>query len=56
MNMPQQRDITLRVVENQGRGDVRVVQQPTIWNAYTTVLRVNDPQGGYGRYDFDLYW
>ena len=56
MNMPQQRDITLRVMENQGRGDVRVVQQPTIWNGYTTVLRVNDPQGGYGRYDFDLYW
>jgi len=56
MNVPQQRDLTLRVTENQGRGDVRVVQQPSVWNGYTTVLRVNDPQGGYGRYDFDLYW
>jgi hypothetical protein len=56
LNVPQQRDLTLRVTENQGRGDVRVVQQPSVWNGYTTVLRVNDPQGGYGRYDFDLYW
>lgn len=44
------------VVQNQGRGSVHVVQQPSSYNGYTTVLRINDPQGGYGYYDFDLLW
>jgi hypothetical protein len=47
---------TLSVVQRAGRGSVSVVQQPSAWNGYTTVLRVNDPQGGYGYYDFDLVW
>lgn len=42
------------VAQNQGRGSVSVVQQPSAWNGYTTVVRVRDPQGGYGYYDFDL--
>jgi hypothetical protein len=42
------------VYQNQGRGSVTVVQQPTARNGYTTVIRVDDPQGGYGYYDFDL--
>ncbi|HEY4218604.1 MAG TPA: hypothetical protein VGM67_15795 [Gemmatimonadaceae bacterium] len=42
------------VFQNQGRGSVTVVQQPSAYNGYTTVIRVNDPQGGYGFYDFDL--
>jgi hypothetical protein len=44
------------VVPSQGRGSVNVIQQPTSYNGYTTVLRVRDPQGGYGFYDFDLVW
>lgn len=47
---------TVAVVQNQGRGSVTVVQQPSRWNGYTTVLRVRDPQGGYGYYDFNLVW
>jgi hypothetical protein len=43
------------VAQNQGRGSVSVVQQPSSWNGYTTVIRVRDPQGGYGYYDFDLF-
>lgn len=49
-------DASLRVVTNQGRGSVVVTQQPSSRNGYTTVLRVKDPQGGYGYYDFDLVW
>lgn len=41
---------------NQGRGDVVVVQQPSPMNRWTTVVRIRDPQGGYGRYDFNLFW
>lgn len=44
------------VVPSQGRGSVNVVQQPSSYNGYTTVIRVRDPQGGYGFYDFDLVW
>jgi hypothetical protein len=45
---------TMSVVQNQGRGSVTIVQQPSSWNGYTTVLRVKDQQGGYGYYDFDV--
>lgn len=44
------------VVQNQGRGTVVVTQQPSSWNGYTTVLRIRDPQGGFGYYDFSLMW
>jgi hypothetical protein len=44
------------IVQNQGRGTVVVTQQPSSWNNYTTVIRVRDPQGGYGYYDFNLMW
>jgi hypothetical protein len=46
----------VQVALNSGRGQVTVVQAPSQWNGYTTVLRVRDPQGGYGYYDFDLVW
>ncbi len=47
---------SVAVVQNQGRGSVTVVQQPSRWNGNTTVIRVRDPQGGYGYYDFNLVW
>jgi hypothetical protein len=47
-NMP------LRVQWAEGRGTVRVIQQPTPRNGQTTVIRISDPQGGYGRYAFEL--
>ena len=55
LNMPRT-NATLTVAQNQGRGSVSVVQQPASWNGYTTVIRVKDPQGGYGFYDFNLIW
>ncbi len=45
---------SVAVFQNQGRGTVTLVQQPSAYNGYTTVIRVRDPQGGYGFYDFDL--
>jgi hypothetical protein len=47
---------TVSVSAAQGRGSVNVIQQPSSFNGYTTVIRVRDPQGGYGFYDFDLIW
>lgn len=51
-----QNAVQLTVVQNEGRGTVVVVQQPTAQNGYTAVLRVSDPQSGYGHYRFDVNW
>ena len=47
-------DVTVMVSDRAGRGSVSVVQQPSAWNNYTTVIRVNDPRPGYGGYSFDV--
>ncbi len=44
------------VTQREGRGQVTVIQQPTRENGYTAVLRVLDPQPGYGHYSFDVTW
>ncbi|MEP6729505.1 MAG: hypothetical protein ABJE10_02650 [bacterium] len=38
----------------EGRGRVDVVQQPTADNRYTGIIRIVDPQRGYGHYDVDV--
>lgn len=50
------RNVTVRVRTFDGRGSVRVVQQPSARNDYTAVLRVEDRQGGAGYYDFEASW
>ena len=55
MSMPQNGS-QVAIAQASGRGSITVVQQPSSWNGYTTVIRVRDPQGGYGFYDFDLVW
>lgn len=50
------REGLLTVSLRQGRGTVTVVQHPSSYNNYTAVVRVSDPQGSYGYYDFDLLW
>jgi hypothetical protein len=39
---------------SEGRGQVNIVQQPSAANGYTTIVRISDPQRGYGRYTFDV--
>jgi hypothetical protein len=50
------RDVTVTVDQESGRGRVQVVQHPTAWNGYTAVIRIYDPQGGSSYYDFSAYW
>jgi len=40
----------------QGRGSVTVVQQPAANNRWTGIIRISDPQSGYGHYDIDVTW
>jgi hypothetical protein len=46
----------LRVVANQGRGNVAVTQQPTAQNNYTAQIQVVDNQGGADMYRVTAYW
>ncbi len=48
------RDETIRIVKHDGRGDIDILQQPTVANNYTAVIRVRDRDEGYGHYDFDV--
>ena len=48
------RDAQVVITQAQGRGTVYVAQQPSAYNNYTAVIRVRDPQGGYGFYDFQV--
>ena len=48
------RDAQLVISQHQGRGTVYIAEQPTAYNGYTAVIRVRDPQGGYGYYDFEV--
>jgi hypothetical protein len=51
-----ERDVTVRVVKHEGRGDVVVEQQPSAANGYTAVIRISDEDEGYGHYDFDVVY
>jgi len=48
------RDAQVVISQASGRGSVYVVQQPNAYNGYTAVIRVKDPQGGYGFYNFEV--
>lgn len=44
------------VDKHDGRGKIRVIQQPNRRNNYTTIIRVEDPKGGADRYSFTVEW
>ena len=46
----------MRVQAVDGRGDVSVVQQPSAYNNYTTIVRVRDRSSGSDRYRLNAYW
>lgn len=44
------------LTERDGRGQVRVVQQPTPDNDFTAAVRIHDPQPGRSHYEIALTW
>lgn len=50
------RSVTVEVEQLAGRGSIRVVQQPSAWNGYTAVIRIDDPSGGASFHDFRAFW
>jgi hypothetical protein len=50
-------EVELRLEVIQGRGSVRLMEQPSQRNRYTAVIRVDDQDhSGDDRYEFELYW
>ena len=54
-SLPSQ-DVTVRVDKKDGRGDVRIFQQPSRSNNYTAVIEIEDGDGGADNYQLEIYW
>jgi len=50
------RPVTVFLTDRQGRGRIRVIQQPRADNDYTAAVRIHDPEGGRSHYEFKLSW
>lgn len=50
------RDVILRLEQAEGRGDIRLVEQPSERNQYTARVSIRDPQSGAADYSFALVW
>ena len=50
------RDVRLEMARQEGRGNVSIVQQPSVWNGYVAIVRIDDGRRGYGAYSFDIRW
>jgi len=53
--LPNQR-VLVSLEEKQGRGEVRLLEQPREENEFTARVLIRDPQGGPGDYSFVLSW
>ncbi|MEP6925679.1 MAG: hypothetical protein ABI954_14530 [Pyrinomonadaceae bacterium] len=54
--LPDSRRITVGVNKLKGRGNVRVIQQPTKDNSYTAVVQIKDSGSGAKEYELEIYW
>jgi hypothetical protein len=50
------RDTEVRLEDPDGRGDIRLIEQPRQRNNYTARVSIRDPQAGAGQYSFTLVW
>ncbi|HUA21165.1 MAG TPA: hypothetical protein VMB25_20595 [Bryobacteraceae bacterium] len=55
MPLPAQ-ELDVRLEDPEGRGEIRVVEQPRENNHYTATISIRDPQGGASEYSFTLAW
>jgi hypothetical protein len=50
------RRTTVRLTKISGRGDMRIIQQPSRDNDYTAVIEIRDTNRGPNDYEFELSW
>ncbi len=54
--LPQNRDVQVYVTKRRGRGDVRIVQQPSRNNNGGAVIEIRDNAPGAQEYELEIYW
>jgi hypothetical protein len=50
------RNVSVEVFKKKGRGNVRVIQQPSRDNDYTAVVQILDEEGGAKEYELEISW
>ena len=50
------RDVRLEIARQDGRGRVTIIQQPSVWNGYVAIVRIEDRRSGYAAYNFVVRW
>jgi hypothetical protein len=50
------RRVNVRLTNKKGRGEIYIEQQPSRENNFAVVVRIKDPRGGAGDYEFELEW
>jgi hypothetical protein len=50
------RPVEVSLQQTEGRGDIRLTEQPSERNQYTARVAIRDPQNGSGEYSFVLVW
>jgi len=50
------RRVTVRLTKLRGRGEVRIIQQPSRDNDFTAVIGIRDTNRGASGYEFELSW
>lgn len=50
------RNVELTAIKRQGRGDVRVIQQPSRFNNWEGIIEVFDSGSGARNYEIDIVW
>ncbi len=51
-----ERNLQVDVNKTKGRGGVRVIQQPSKSNEFTTIVEISDTGSGAKEYQLDIYW
>ncbi len=54
--LPNNRRLNVAVNKLKGRGNVRVIQQPTRENNFTAVVQIKDNGNGAKEYELEIYW
>ena len=54
--LPRRRGVNVSVNKLNGRGEVRVLQQPSRDNDYTAVVEIRDPKGEAREYEIEVSW
>ncbi len=50
------RNVLVGVDKKKGRGDVRIIQQPSQSNNFTAIIEIEDKDGGAREYQLEIYW